>query len=140
MLARVGLKVTPNIVPTANYFQKIQKFDTSFYLLSWSTPTNDALYTLQSLLRTYTIDNNGNGDSNYGRYSNPKIDSLIDKIRVENDMKKRDEFIREALLLANADVAVLALHQPVLPWAMRKGAVAVFPPNNVPYFFRFRLN
>jgi peptide/nickel transport system substrate-binding protein len=139
MLARIDIKVTPNIVPTANYFQKIQKFDTSMYLLSWSSPTSDALYTLQSLLRTYSGDSTGNGDSNYGRYSNAKMDSLIDKIRIENDLKKRDEFIREALLLANAELPVVPIHQQLWPWAMRKGSTAILPPNNVPYFFRFSL-
>ncbi len=139
MLARIDIKVTPNIVPSANYFQKIQKFDTSFYLLSWSAPTTDALYTLQSLLKTYGGDSSGNGDNNYGRYSNAKMDSLIDKIRVENDLKKRDEFIREALMLANAELPVVPIHQQLWPWAMRKGATAILPPNNVPYFFRFNL-
>ena len=139
MLARIDIKVAPNIVPTANYFQKIQKFDTSFYLLSWSTPTTDALYTLQSLLRTYSGDSTGNGDSNYGRYSSAKMDQLIDQIRVENDLKKRDEFIHEALMLANNDLPILPIHQQLWPWAMRKGASAILPPNNVPYFFRFSL-
>ncbi len=139
MLARINIKVTPNIVPTANYFQKIQKFDTSFYLLSWSTPTSDALYTLQSLLRSYSGDSTGNGDSNYGRYSSAKMDQLIDKIRIENDLKKRDEFIRETLMLANDELPILPIHQQLWPWAMRKGATATLPPNNVPYFFRFSL-
>ncbi len=139
MLARIDIKVTPNIVPTANYFQKIQKFDTSFYLLSWSTPTSDALYTLQSLLRSYSGDSSGNGDSNYGRYSSAQMDQLIDKIRVENDLKKRDEFIRDALMLANEQLPILPIHQQLWPWAMRKGSTAILPPNNVPYFFRFNL-
>jgi peptide/nickel transport system substrate-binding protein len=94
---------------------------------------------LQSLFGTYGGNSSGNGDNNYGRYSNAKMDQLIDKIRVENDLKKRDEFIREALLLANTDLPVIPIHQQLWPWAMRKGASAILPPNNVPYFFRFSL-
>ena len=139
MLAQIGIKVTPNIVPTSNYFSKLQKFDTSFYLLSWGTPTSDALSTLQYLLRTNDGAGTGNGDGNYGRYSNPKFDRLVDAFRVEPDRQKRDAMIREALLILSTDLPVLPLHQAIIPWAMRKNVSAVFPPNSVPYFFRFNI-
>ena len=140
MLSQIGIRATPNIVPQATYFPKIQKFDTSMYLLSWGAATYDALYNLQLLLHTSTGDNTGLGDSNYGRYSNPKMDALIARIRVETDLKKRDAIIREALLLSNSEVAILPIHQPLVPWAMRKNVEATFAPNNVAYFFRFKLN
>ena len=140
MLAQVGIRATPNVVTTANLFPKLQRFDTSFYLLSWNTPTADALVTLQSLLRSNSGENSGNGDSNYGRYKNPKVDLLIDQLKVETDMKKRDAMIREVLLVVRDELPVVALHQPIVPWAMRSNISAVFPPNSVPYFFRFRVN
>lgn len=140
MLSQVGIRATPNIVPQATYFPKIQKFDTSMYLLSWGAATYDSLYNLQLLLHTSTGENTGFGDSNYGRYSNTKLDDLIKKISVEGDMKKRDGLIREALMLANNDVALLPIHLPLVPWAMRKNVDAIFAPNNVAYFFRFKLN
>ncbi|MCY7389758.1 MAG: ABC transporter substrate-binding protein [Burkholderiales bacterium] len=140
MLSQVGIRATPNIVPQTNYFPKIQKFDTSMYLLSWGTPTFDSLYTLQALLHTNGGENAGKGDSNYGRYSNPKMDQLISQISVESDLKKRDGLIREALLINTADLPVIPLHQPLVPWAMRKNVDAVFTPNNVAYFFRFKIN
>ena len=95
---------------------------------------------MQYLLRTNNGDGTGNGDGNYGRYSNPKFDQLVDAFRVEPDMKKRDAMIREALLVLNAELPVLPLHQAIIPWAMRKNITAVFPPNSVPYFFRFNVN
>ena len=140
MLAQIGILTTPNIVNTSNYFAKLQKFDTSFYLLSWGTPTSDALSTLQYLLRSNDGKGTGNGDGNYGRYSNPKFDQLVDAFRTEPDLKKRDALIRDALLLVNAELPVLPLHQAIIPWAMRKNVTAVFPPNSVPYFFRFNVN
>ena len=48
MWARIGLKVNLNAMPRATYFAKIQKFDTSAYLLGWGVATFDAQYTLQS--------------------------------------------------------------------------------------------
>ena len=140
MLAQIGIKMNPNIVNVSNFFSKLQKFDTSFYLLSWGTPTSDALSTLQYLLRANDGSNTGNGDGNYGRYNNPKFNQLVDAFRVEPDMKKRDAMIREALLILNTELPVLPLHQAIIPWAMRKNVTAVFPPNSVPYFFRFQIN
>lgn len=142
MLAQVGIKLTPNIVNTSNFFPKLEKFDTSFYLLSWGTPTTDALSTLQFLLHSNDGKNTsaGNGDGNYGRYSNPQFDKLVDTFRVEQDKTKRDAMIREALLILNTELPVLPLHQAIIPWAMRKNVTAVFPPNSVPYFYRFRVD
>jgi peptide/nickel transport system substrate-binding protein len=140
MLSQVGIRVTPNIVTQTNYFPKIQKFDSSMYLLAWGTATFDSYYTLQALLQTNGGESSGKGDSNYGRYSNPKMDQLITQIGVELDLKKRDGLIREALLLTSAELPVISLHQPLVPWAMRKNVDAVFTPNNVAYFFRFKLN
>ncbi len=140
MLSQVGIRVTPNIVSQSAYFPKIQKFDTSMYLLAWGAATYDALYNLQALLHTNGGAQSGNGDSNYGRYSNPKMDELIAKIKVEVDLKKRDGYIRDALKLNNTEIGILPIHQPIVPWAMRKNVDAVFAPNNIAYFFRFKLN
>ncbi len=140
MLSQVGIRVTPNIIPQASFFPKIQKFDTSMYLLSWGAATYDALYNLQGLLHTNSGAQTGNGDSNYGRYSNPKMDELISKIKIEGDLKKRDGYIRDAMKLNSAEVGILPIHQPIVPWAMRKNVEAVFAPNNIAYFSRFKLN
>lgn len=140
MLAQVGIRAQPNIVPVSALFPKLQKFDTSAYVLSWNTATMDALYNLQALVHTTKGLQDGNGDSNYGRYSNAKMDALIARIRVEGDLKKRDGIIREALQLSNAEMPLLALHQPLVPWAMRKNVDAVFAPNNIAYFHRFKIN
>lgn len=139
MLAQIGIKVTPNIVPTTNYFSKLQRLDTSFYLLSWGTPTADAIASLQFTLHTPRADSSGDGDGNYGRYTDARFDALVDKAKVENDLVKRDSLIRDALLILKNDLPILPLHQSIIPWAMRKNVTAVFPPNSVPYFFRFRI-
>ena len=140
MLSQIGIRVTPNIMPQASFFPKIQKFDTSMYLLSWGAATYDALYNLQALLHTSAGAQTGNGDSNYGRYSNPKMDELISKVKIEGDLKKRNGYIRDAMKLNSAEVGILPIHQPVVPWAMRKNVDAVFAPNNIAYFSRFKLN
>ena len=140
MLAQISIKVTPNLVVNANFAPKIQKLDTSFYAWSWGATTLDALYVFQALLRTYADDKSGNGDTNLGRYSNARVDVLIDQIKVETDMKKRDAMIHEVLQIQVAEVPLLPIHQAVVPWAMRKNVTAPFATNNIPYFFRFRVD
>ncbi len=127
-------------MPAASFYPKIQRFDTSMFVYSWGATTFDALYVLQSLLRTPTDDRSGNGDSNLGRFSDARMDALVDRIKVEPDMKKRDAFIRDALLISAEQVPLLPFYQPVIPWAMRRNVDGPMAPNNLPYFFRFRVS
>ncbi|MEO5692827.1 MAG: ABC transporter substrate-binding protein, partial [Usitatibacter sp.] len=94
MLAQINVKVKVNAMPRATYFAKIQNLDTSFYMLGWGVPTFDSQYALQSLLRTL-IPKTADGDYNFGRYSNPKVDALIDQLKTEVDTKKRAALARE---------------------------------------------
>ncbi|MCS6944075.1 MAG: ABC transporter substrate-binding protein [Sutterellaceae bacterium] len=128
MWARIGLKVNVNAMPRATYFPKIQKYDTSAYLLGWGVPTFDALYTLQSLART--VGQGGDGNFNLGRVSNPEFDRLVDAIKTEIDTKKRNDLIARALLLHNREVMHIPLHNQVIPWAMRKNVNVVHRADN----------
>ena len=125
MWARIGVKARLNAMPRATYFQKIQKFDTSAYLLGWATATFDGLYTLQSLIRSVDPKGGADGNFNLGKYANPKVDELVDKVKVEVDDAKRNAMMREVLDLHNADIGHIPLHQQVIPWAMRSN-VSVF--------------
>jgi peptide/nickel transport system substrate-binding protein len=125
MWAKVGLTARLNAMPRATYFQKIQKFDTSVYLLGWATATFDGLYTLQSLIRTVDPKGGADGNFNLGKYSNPKADALIDQVKTEIDDAKRNAAMREAQRIHYDDVGHIPLHQQVIPWAMRSN-VSVF--------------
>jgi peptide/nickel transport system substrate-binding protein len=129
MWAKIGVRARLNAMPRATYFQKIQQFDTSLYLLGWATATFDALYTLQSLL--HTVDPKGaDGNFNLGKYSNPQVDALIDRIKTEIDDKKRNEMIREVLILHANDIGHIPLHQQVIPWAMQSNVSAFHRADN----------
>jgi peptide/nickel transport system substrate-binding protein len=129
MLARIDVKVRVNAMPRANYFPKIQNFDTSFYMLGWGVPTFDSQYALQSLLRTY-VPKSADGDYNLGRYSNPKVDAAIDRLKTETDPAKRAELAREVTALHMADVGHIPLHHQVIPWAMRSNVSVVHRADN----------
>jgi peptide/nickel transport system substrate-binding protein len=129
MLAQIDVKVKVNAMPRATYFPKIQNFDTSFYMLGWGVPTFDSQYAVQSLLRT-VVPKTADGDYNLGKYSNPKVDEAIDKLKTETDPKKRAALAREAIAVHMADVGHIPLHFQVIPWAMRSNVSVVHRADN----------
>ncbi len=128
MLAKIDIRAKLNAMPVTLYLPKLQKGDTSMYLLGWGVPTFDALYTLQSILRTHT--NGSDGNWNFSGYSNPKVDAIIEKLKTETDFSKRAELTREALLIDQADVGHIPLHHQVIPWAMRSNITVVHRADN----------
>jgi peptide/nickel transport system substrate-binding protein len=75
-----------------------------------------------------------------GRWSNPRMDELIQQLQIERDAAKRDALAREALLLAAQELPLVTIHQPLIPWAMRKNVSAWFSPVNTLYFYRVRVD
>jgi peptide/nickel transport system substrate-binding protein len=119
MWAKIGIKVNVNAVPRASYFPKVLSYDSSACMVGWGVSTADALFAIQSLTETYDKVK-GNGLSNIGRISDPKLDELIEKIKVEADTAKRNGYINEALTLIRDNVYQLPLHAQVITWAMQK--------------------
>jgi peptide/nickel transport system substrate-binding protein len=64
------------------------------------------------------MDGTGQGTWNSGRYSNPKVEELTDRIAVEVDETKRNELVREAFRIHQEDVGHIPLHQQALAWGV----------------------
>ena len=128
MWARVGVKASLNAMPRATYFPKVQSYDTSAYLFGWGVPTFDALYTLQSLIRSKG--QGADGSFNYGGYSNAEVDKLIDQVKTEIDPAKRNAAIHKALEIHASEFGHIPLHDQVIPWAMRKDVNVVHRADN----------
>jgi peptide/nickel transport system substrate-binding protein len=128
MWAKIGLTVKLDAMPKAQYFAKINKLDTSLYMLGWAVATFDAQDALLNLV--HTRNDKGAGEYNDGSYSNPKMDALIDAMTVEPDVNKRLGMIHEALQLHTQEVAHLMLHQQIIPWAMRKNIAVTHSADN----------
>ncbi|KQP23269.1 ABC transporter substrate-binding protein [Pseudorhodoferax sp. Leaf267] len=128
MWARAGIKAKLRTLPLVTYFPMIQRYEASIYMLGWGVPTFDALYSLQSLVRS--VGAGGDGNYNVGRYSNPQMDALIERTKVETDLKNRNELIEKALILSHEDVAYLPLYNQVIPWAMKKNIEVVHRADN----------
>jgi peptide/nickel transport system substrate-binding protein len=128
MWSKIGVRAKLRTLPLVTYFPMIQRFEASIYMLGWGVPTFDALYSLQSLVRT--VGAGGDGNYNVGRYSNPQMDALIERIKVETDPKNRNDLIEKALELSHTDVSHIPLHNQIIPWAMKKNIDVVHRADN----------
>ena len=128
MWAKVGIKAKLRTQPLVTYFPMIQRYEASIYMLGWGVPTFDALYSLQSLVRT--VGQGGDGNYNVGRYSNQRMDYLVDRIKAETDAPVRARMLTEALQLSNDTVSHIPLHDQVIPWAVKKNIELVHRADN----------
>jgi peptide/nickel transport system substrate-binding protein len=130
MWARIGVNAKLAAEPMASFIAKVQNFDTSAYMLGWGVATYDALYSLQSLMRTRTTGADGN--FNFGRVSDPKLDAIIDASKTETDTAKRDGMLREALKMTADNAYYIPIHHQMRPWAMKKDVTTVHRSDDRP--------
>ena len=130
MWARVGVKAQLMAEGMATFIQKVQNFDTSAYMLGWGVATYDAQYSLQSLVRTRTTGADGN--FNFGRVSDPVVDRLVDAMKTETDVAKRNAMIREALTRTRDEFLYVPLHHQLRPWAMKKNVETIHASDDRP--------
>jgi peptide/nickel transport system substrate-binding protein len=128
MWAKLGVTVRVNAMPRSTYFPKLQRLDTSMYLLGWGGAITDAETTLTPVLRSQG--EGGTGAWNFGRVSDAKLDELAAASSREPDPKKREALIKAALQRAKAEVLYVPLHRQVIPWAARKNVQVVHRPDN----------
>jgi len=127
MLTQVGIRTTLRSSPSNQFFPKLSQGTASFIEYGW-TPSVDAWQSLNALLRTF--DKSGLGTFNAGRYSNPKLDGLIDGIRTEPDLTRRRAMVATVLRLAADELPYVPLYRRTLTWAMAAKVSAVQWPND----------
>jgi peptide/nickel transport system substrate-binding protein len=128
MWTQIGVTTSVTAMPRATYFPKLEKRDTSLYMLGWGGAALDPIFILQPVL--HTSNKKGDGDYNYGEYSNAKLDALVDQIKTEVDVEKRRKLINEALMVQHDEILHIPLHRQVIPWAARNNVTAVHLANN----------
>jgi peptide/nickel transport system substrate-binding protein len=135
MLAQVGIRVEVNAQPKARFFAEVgpKRYNTSFYLIGWMPPTFDALNVLFNLAGTR---GGTRGAINFGGFSDPAVDDLIDRIGQTGRSPARLELIAEAARRLQTDVAYIPLHQQHLLWGARNG---VEVPQNADGTLQLRL-
>ena len=138
MWSKVGVNTKLVTLPRAQYFPKLEKLDTSIYMLGWGGGSTDAIFTLQPVLATFN--GKGDGDYNYGRYTNSaKFDALVAEIKNEMNADKRLALIRRALELNKDEINVLPLHRQVIPWAVRANVDTPHRADNNVWAYRTKI-
>ncbi|MCU0813098.1 MAG: ABC transporter substrate-binding protein, partial [Burkholderiaceae bacterium] len=127
MLTQVGIRTTLRASPTNQFFPKLSQASASFIEYGWS-PSPDAWASLNALFRSF--DRSGLGTFNAGRYANPKLDAVVDAIRVEPDLQRRRAMVGDALRIVHDDLPYVPLYRRMLTWAMARDVQAVQWPND----------
>ncbi|MEL7000648.1 MAG: ABC transporter substrate-binding protein [Pseudomonadota bacterium] len=126
MLTRIGIKTQVETMPRSVYFKRASRGgpdetpEFSFILVGWGAGSGEASSPLKSLIGTHTPDK-GWGASNRGRYSNPKVDALLEKALATVEDATRQNLLAEATEIAINDGAIIPLHYQVNTWAAKKG-------------------
>ncbi len=118
MLTRVGVRAKVETMPVSAYIGKARNLEFSFGMLGWGSFSGDLA--TRTLLGTSNPDK-ASGAWNWGRYSNPKVDRLLEQGFATVDDKKREALAQEAGSEALKDTPLILLHHQLASWAMRKG-------------------
>jgi peptide/nickel transport system substrate-binding protein len=138
MLARVGIQIKVETMPSSVFFSRGTRLEFSFMLVGWAADTAEASSPLKSLLATYDRDK-GMGTTNRGRYSNPRMDAVLVHALATVDDSKREKLLQEATELAIGDLGIVPLHHQVNIWAARKGIAYVPRTDERTYAHEFKL-
>jgi oligopeptide transport system substrate-binding protein len=113
MLSQAYIDMTIRSVELQILYSRLQSHDFDIANAVWIADFNDASNFLD-LLRT-------NGDNNYGNYSNPKFDALLDQAQQTVDLNARGKLMQQAENIALADYAWVPCYYQVTqdivqPW------------------------
>jgi len=130
MWARVGLKAALSSQERVRHFTKLGHYESDIFLVGWAAAGMKDGH--NTLMMNFTTPDAEHGGTNYGRYSNPKLDRLVDEIAQEIDEAKRQQLFSEALATIQKDWACIPLILQPTAWAMRKGVHALqLPDDNI---------
>jgi peptide/nickel transport system substrate-binding protein len=120
MLTRVGVRTRVEAMPSSVFFSRGSKLEFSFMLVGWGAETMEASSPLKALLATYNKEK-GMGAANRGRYSNPKMDAVLEQAMATVDDAKREKLLQQATEIGVGDLGIIPLYHQHNLWAMRRG-------------------
>lgn len=122
MLSQVGLKMTVQAMPYSVLLPRLagNDADASMYMWGIGAVTGDSLPPLRTVTQTRDKQS-GQGASNYGRYSDPQLDQLIEKAAVAMNPAERENLQKAAAREVAQSLGIVPIHNLKASWAMRKG-------------------
>jgi len=118
MFAHVGITTKVVTEPWITYLPKARAGDFSFALIGWGSSLGDN--TIKAHLATPNP-KKGYGTWNFGRYSNPVLDAMLDRDFEMFDEQKREASAKEMMAVAMKETPVIPMYHQVVTWAMRQG-------------------
>jgi peptide/nickel transport system substrate-binding protein len=137
MLARVGIQAKVETAPMAPYSARASKQEFPLFLVGWGASTGEASSPLRALLATFNRDK-GLGAVNWGRYSNVKVDYLVEQAIQQVNDENRLIMLQEATKLAMADLGLVPIHFQYTVWATKKGVSYVPRTDEYTLAFQFK--
>ena len=130
MWSKIGIRAKLIAQPMTQHTQGFQRGEDPLYMLGWGVSTFDAQYALQAL--AHTRSQGQDGSFNFSKVSDARLDALIDAMKTETDVAKRNAEIRDALLRVRDEYLFIPLHHQVRPWAMKPNVETLYRANDRP--------
>jgi peptide/nickel transport system substrate-binding protein len=137
MLTRVGIVSRVETAPMGPYSGRASKQEFSFHMVGWGASTGEASSPLRSLLATFNRDK-GLGAVNWGRYSNAKVDYLIEQALQQVDDNNRRTMLQRATELAMSDLGIMPVHFQFTIWATKKNVSYIPRTDEYTLAFQFK--
>ena len=132
-LGSIGIEVSINFLATDELLAKVEtRHESDFFLESWDMDP-DSERVLTELFQSQS-------KLNLVGYTNPRIDELIEKIKIEMVTYARDAYLEEAWRTVTNDLAYLPIRHGITVFAMRKNLDIPADPWDVPRFRLARFN
>jgi len=137
MLTRVGIVSKVETAPMGPYSGRASKQEFSFHMVGWGASTGEASSPLRSLLATFSRDK-GLGAVNWGRYSNPKVDYVVEQAIQQVDDDNRRAMLQQATKLSMDDLGIMPVHFQYTIWATKKSVAYTPRTDEYTLAFQFR--
>jgi peptide/nickel transport system substrate-binding protein len=121
MWSNVGVMTQVEVMPAAAYFTRALRAEFSMRLTGWASDTGEASSDLTELVASSDPAKGRGAVFMPDKYSNPKVDTIIEQALATIDQDKRESLYREAERLAMPDMPIIPLHHQVNIWAIRSG-------------------
>ena len=106
-------------------------------MVGWGASTGEASSPLRSLIATFNRDK-GLGAVNWGRYSNAKVDYLIEQALQQVNDENRSVMLQNATKLAMEDLGIMPVHFQFTIWATTQNVAYTPRTDEYTLAFQFR--
>ncbi len=122
MWTRIGVRTQVEALPVAVYVPRAGKQEFSMPAMSWGSGSGEVGTTLLNVFVTNDAAK-GRGPANWGGYSNPAFDTLVEKAMSTIDDAAREKLLVQATGILAEDVGYIPLYTLINSWASKKSVI-----------------